>query len=453
MKKTQQQFSIVGMQCVDCENVLEDALQPLPGISKVKADFTTESLTVEFDSDIIKEETISAAIITAGYSSKRFEQKQTGGFFKRLFLILLAIAGITLLFQLENRVGQGLFPSDLEKNLNYGLLFLVGFFTSFHCIGMCGAFVVSYTAYGVRTGTHSYLNHLIYGLGKTVSYSSIGALFGLLGGVITFTLGLRSLVTGLAGGFLIFYGLSMLDTFSGLRRFHIRMPKLIAHSVMEKRRKLSSPLAIGLLNGLMIACGPLQAMYILAAGTGNPWQGAKMLCFFALGTLPIMFAFGYMTSLITANATRNMLKISAIIILAMGAVMLNRSMLILGNGLDLNSVTSRLAKSLQGRFSTWQQTINQIAPVQEGYQLIYMEADASKYMPDNFFLRKDVPVKWIINVKELSSCNKQIVVPSMNMTIDLHPGLQLIEFTPAEAGRISLSCSMGMIPGTIIIKD
>ena len=72
MKKTQQQFSIVGMQCVDCENVLEDALQPLPGISKVKADFTTESLTVEFDSDIIKEETISDEIITAGYSSKRY---------------------------------------------------------------------------------------------------------------------------------------------------------------------------------------------------------------------------------------------------------------------------------------------------------------------------------------------------------------------------------------------
>ena len=453
MKKPQHHFSIIGMQCVDCENVLEDALQPLPGISKVKADFTTESLTIEFDSDIIKQETISAAIIKAGYSSKQFEQKKTGGFFKRLFLILLALAGIILLFQLENVVGRGYFPSDLGNNLNYSLLFLVGFFTSFHCIGMCGAFVVSYTAYGAKTGRSSYLNHLVYGLGKTVSYSSIGALFGLLGGVITFTLGLRSLVAGLAGGFLILYGLSMLDTFSGLRRFHIRLPKLIAHSVIEKRRKLSSPLAIGLLNGLMIACGPLQAMYILAAGTGDPWQGAKMLCFFALGTLPIMFAFGYMTSLITANATRNLLKISAFIILAMGAVMLNRSMLILGKGLDINSVTSRLAQSVQGRFTTWQHTIDGFAPVQEGYQLIYMEADASKYVPDNFSLRKGVPVKWIINVQEISSCNKQIVVPSMKMTIDLHPGLQLIEFTPAESGTISLSCSMGMIPGTLIIKD
>src|SRR5512134_498499 len=46
-----------------------------------------------------------------------------------------------------------------------------------------------------------------------------------------------------------------------------------------------SPLVIGLLNGLMLGCGPLQAMYIMAAGTGSAQEGATMLFFFGLGTL------------------------------------------------------------------------------------------------------------------------------------------------------------------------
>lgn len=453
MKIIDQRLSATGMQCADCENVIEETINALPGIHSVNADFTTESLHIAYDADIISLNTICAAIEKVGYTCGQSTPPPKNGFVKRLAWIISAAAGIALLFQLDSLFDLGVSATDLDQNLDYGLLFVVGVFTSFHCIGMCGGFVIGYTASAARSGHSTWLNHLAYGLGKTLSYSAFGAVFGLLGSAVTFTVGTRSLAAGLAGGFLIIYGLSMTDAFAGLRRFHIRLPKFLAHSLLVRRQKISNPLLIGLLNGLMIACGPLQAMYILAAGTGNPWQGAKMLFVFAVGTLPVMFAFGYLTSLITANTTKKLLKISGFIIMTLGAVMLNRSLLIAGSGWDFNSLMSRASQTIHHRFMTWQHHADVGAHLQQGYQVIYMEVEANRYLPNHFTLRKDIPVKWIINVKTLSTCNKRIVIPSLNKTIDLKPGLQIVELTPTRSGVISWSCSMGMIPGTFVIED
>ena len=317
---------------------------------------------------------------------------------------------------------------------------------------MCGGFIISYTAAGSQQGRSPHLRHLAYGLGKTISYTLFGALFGLLGESINFTLGLRSLVAGIAGLFLIIYGLSMLDAFAVLRRFHIRPPKFFVYAIANTRRRISNPLAIGLLNGLMFACGPLQAMYILAAGTGSPIEGARLLFIFALGTLPVMLIFGYMTSMITANTTRKLLKTSGIIILVLGAFMLNRSLLISGSGYDFNSIRSKTSQVIQTHFISWQHRADAVSQIQNGYQVIYMEA-GNKYEPDEFSLKKNIPVKWVINVKDLTYCNKQIIVPSLALTINLHKGLQIVEFKPEKSGIISWSCHMGMIPGTFIVKD
>ena len=92
---------------------------------------------------------------------------------------------------------------DLIENFSYGLLFLIGVLTSFHCIGMCGVFVIGYSTHENNSKTPAYFKHLSYGVGKVLSYSFFGAIFGLFGQFITFTLGMRTLAAGLAGGFLL----------------------------------------------------------------------------------------------------------------------------------------------------------------------------------------------------------------------------------------------------------
>jgi len=68
-------------------------------------------------------------------------------------------------------------------------------------------------------------------------------------------------------------------------------------------------------------------------------------------------------------------------------------------------------------------------------------------------LRKDVPVKWIINAKQLTQCNRVIVVSNYGLRIELQAGIQTVEFTPTKAGVVAWSCWMGMIPGTFIVVD
>ena len=73
--------------------------------------------------------------------------------------------------------------------------------------------------------------------------------------------------------------------------------------------------------------------------------------------------------------------------------------------------------------------------------------------PDRFVLKAGVPVKWIINGKEITSCNKAIQVPKLGLNFNIKPGEQVIEFTPPnEDTTIPWSCWMGMIQGTFVVK-
>ncbi len=125
--------------------------------------------------------------------------------------------------------------------------------------------------------------------------------------------------------------------------------------------------------------------------------------------------------------------------------MLNRGLAVTGTGIDFNSMLVRISQQLapsaadSSSFGT-EQTIN-------------MEVSKTGHSPNHFLLRKGVPVKWIIDAKELTQCNRVILAPSYRLTIELKPGVQVIEFTPAETGLVSWSCWMGMVPGTFVVVD
>ena len=180
---------------------------------------------------------------------------------------------------------------------------------------------------------------------KTLSYTAIGALFGAVGAFIAFTPTLRGAAGVAAGLFLIVFGLNMLGLFAPLRRFRLGLPRPLQAWVFREAHGRHRPFVIGLLNGLMIACGPLQAMYVMAAGTGSAVEGAKMLFAFGLGTLPVMLAFGAVAAMLSSALTHRLLRASGIIVVALGAVMINRGLILTGAGADLASIVARLRES------------------------------------------------------------------------------------------------------------
>lgn len=439
------QFFVKGMTCNSCEKIIAKQVLNLDGVKSLNVDYATEKAEVVYDSNKINFEEIKKAIEEKGYliDEKLTKKKNWLGW------TFAAIGLLLIVYFAWNFYGTIELP-QISQNMGYGLLFLVGLLTGFHCVGMCGGFVVSYVTKGAKEGKKPHQLHLSYATGKIISYTIIGAAFGLLGSIIAFTPMKRGVAGIIAGLFLIIFGLKMLNIFPTLRKFNLKMPSFVNKFVSEESRAhRNNPLIIGLLNGLMIACGPLQAIYIMAAGTGSMLEGAKMLLIFALGTLPVMLGFGYITSIISKKATHKILKASGAIVIILGLIMVNRGLALTGTGYDFNTLTTGFSPLTDNA----ENSAEGLPIIKNDYQEIRMEVNRYGWKPDKFVLKKGVPVKWIIDGKEINGCNNAIQVPKLGLKFDINKGIQTIEFTPTETGTIPWSCWMGMIPGIFIVKD
>lgn len=433
-------FKVEGMHCTSCEKIIEKKLLEVSGVKKVNSSYPNNSVDIMFDELLINKDEVKIKLNEIGYPSIN----QDNGLNKKkepidIFLgVVWGLIGFFIIAYFISQYKSFSIPA-ITANMGYGLIFLVGLLTGLHCVSMCGGFVLSYTAKDAAAGRSSYKSHFMYGAGKTLSYTFIGALFGLLGSIVAFTPQIRGFAGIISGFFLIIFGLNMLNIFPVLRKLRFRTPKVF-NKILGKDNK--SPLIIGLLNGLMIACGPLQAIYIMAAGTGSMIEGGKILFLFAIGTLPVMLGFGIFATFLSKKATTKLLKASGIIVIVLGLLMVNRGLALTGSGYDINSI-------IVSNNEITGQSVNLL----EGEQIIEMDVTRTGFIPNKFVLKKGVPVKWKINGKELTGCNNAIQVPSLDLEFDIKEGKQIIEFTPTEVGVISWSCWMGMIPGSFIVKD
>ena len=442
-----------GMTCNSCEKIIARTAIKIPGVTRAASNYEDETCQIEYDNSKTNINEIILAIENKGYNCQDNNKTQKQDKNSLIYWGFISIGLLAAIYFTYNLYSTFNLPT-ISQNMGYGLLFVVGLLTGFHCIGMCGGFVVSYTTKGVKENKKPLKLHTSYAIGKTLSYTIIGALFGLLGSVVAFTPQIRGIAGIVAGLFLVIFGLKMLNIFPKLRKLktNLKTPKSIQRFINKNRKRTSNPLTIGLLNGLMIACGPLQAIYIMAAGSASWIEGAKMLFIFGIGTLPVMLGFGYVTSFFSKKATVKVLKASGVIVIILGVIMLNRGLALSGTGFDYNSLTSGF--DTLGTVGDINNQNNNNVAIQKGdYQEISMDVIRYGWSQDKFILKKGVPVKWRINGKELNGCNNAIQVPSLDLNFKVTPGEQVIELTPTKTGKIPWSCWMGMIPGMFIVED
>ncbi|MBU0527408.1 sulfite exporter TauE/SafE family protein [Candidatus Micrarchaeota archaeon] len=420
-----------GMECHSCAQSIEATIKKLDGVSHVKSNYQNEMTEILFDESKIDEEVFITKIKDLGFTmgDDSSIHSKFGSFAIALGIITI-LASVYLL--IRNDINFDF--NNISMETGFATLFILGFFTGFHCIGMCGGFVLSYTKNLKNPG--DLLPHILYGSGKTLSYTVFGALFGLVGSFIAFTIELRAGVAIFAGLFLVLYGVNMLNLIPVLRKAQLKIPSIIP----LKWRRSHGPLVTGLLNGLMIACGPLQALYIFAAGTGSPMAGAQALFFFGLGTLAPLLTFGVVSNFLSAAFSHNIVKFSGILVIFLGLAMAS-------NGLNLLGVGILPADALEN------DTQINITLSEDNYQVIKMEVNRYGWEPNSFILKRGIPVKWEIDAKELNGCNNEIIVLEFDLDIKLKPGLQTVEFTPESEGTIRWSCWMGMIPGQFVVLD
>lgn len=433
-------IKVDNITCKSCEGKIENKVGDLKGVIKVDAAYPTSSVRVVYNIKEVRISSIYRAIEDAGYGVLINSDEELGDNKKNDSFTLIATVIILLgvFVIINNTIGFNFFPQVNDK-MGYGMVFVAGIFTSIHCIAMCGGISLSQCvgSSGSRIGGRLRPS-LLYNIGRVISYTALGGVVGLFGSVVSVSIKGKVLISIVAAFFMIIMGLNMLGVTKRLRWIMPSLPKGIT-SKIQGRKVGKSPFVVGLLNGFM-PCGPLQAMQLYALGTGSFFAGALSMFLFSAGTVPLMFIFGAVSSFISGGFTKNLMKVSAMLVIVLGVVMGNRAFAMAGinivDNLGINASQVETSKS----------------SIKGDYQVVETNLESGKYQPIQ--VKNNIPLKWtIIATKEsLNGCNNEIIIPELSIGKKLQVGENIIEFTPKETGTINYTCWMGMISSKITVE-
>ena len=449
-------LKIEGMVCVNCENLIEDILLDNNGVNKVEVSYTKGLAKINYNENKTSINDLIRVISENGYKVIDFSNEVNEDLSNKnkkskkrdidcankdednTFLIIIIILGVILLlkkFGVSNIFS--VFPTPNE-NTSYSMLFIIGLFTSLHCVSMCGGINLSQCInYNdtIDKGTLSTIKPaFLYNLGRVISYTIFGAIVGGIGSIISFTGWMQSLIQLIASIFMIIMGLNMLNIFPWLRKLNPRMPKIFAKKFKSKNN--NSPFFIGLLNGFM-PCGPLQAMQIYAISTGSVTKGAISMFLFSLGTVPLMFGLGTLSSYMSKKFSNKIMKFGAILVIVLGFSMFNNALALSGINFSQGSENDSGVR----------------AEIQDNIQVVTTKLKGGTYEP--IIVEVGKPVKWNIQVSNgsLNGCNNKIIIREYEIEKSLEMGDNIIEFTPTEAGTYTYSCWMGMLRSKIYVVN
>jgi sulfite exporter TauE/SafE len=221
--------------------------------------------------------------------------------------------------------------------LNYSTILMVAFLGSFgHCVGMCGGFVLAYTTSKVDhkwSKGHQSSAHLLYNLGRVVSYAFLGTVFGVLGAILSFTLTTQGVLYIVIGMLMVLMGLSLMGKLGFLQTIEVNIANTSIFKQLYRKALTSSSLLsfflIGILNGF-IPCGFVYFFATAAVATSSAIDGAMVMIIFGLATIPAMFSIGLISGLLERSRYRQtFVTIASLLVILYGTVTIfNGSMMI-----------------------------------------------------------------------------------------------------------------------------
>ena len=313
MKTENLDIKIRGMICRTCTDEVSGELLRTNGVIKAKVSYRKALASVSYDPDIVTPQELDRRIKALGYDTGERSPGER--------LLDLGCAVLTLLLVWLLRLWGGASPEI--SGASFAAMLLVGLSTSPHCLGMCGGILPSVCD---RADTRARLGaDLAYNAGRMLSYTALGAAFGALGTVLTYTLSMKSMLFTMLGLAVALLGLNMWGLLPALPSFP---DETAAACRLPEKLRRQAPLIVGLLTGLM-PCGAMYAAWLCAMSSGSAGSGAAVMLAFALGTVPLLLAFAMLGALMPRAWTKYLRKLGAVLVTAMGLKMLLGGLLLL----------------------------------------------------------------------------------------------------------------------------
>lgn len=280
---------------------------------------------------------------------------------------------------------------------------------------------------------------------KLISYTILGFLLGAFGGAIGISQSAQITMQFVAGLYMIIIALNLLNVHPIFRYFVISPPRFLARRVKKesKSKDLFAPMLLGFMT-IFIPCGTTLAMEALAISSANPFQGALIMAAFVLGTTPLFFGVGWLTSVLGDNYRTKFLRFAAFAVLYLGIISLNGALVAYGAPITLQSVSSGFMEVLKPKTD---EKFSSETPISQTAEIV---VSASGYTPRLIRVRKGLPVTLTLVGKDAYSCASAFRIPSLGIAKNLQANeTSTVTFTPEESGKLAFTCSMGMYSGVI----
>jgi len=435
-----QKYYVTGMTCISCEKIVQDSISEISFVSVVEVSQKKGELLIEYEGNEKKlfkkiEEKLSSHSYEVSKEKRKYKRFKKSDWIKALLWIFL----FYIIYKYLSWIGFTHFFDIDTENMGFGVAFLVGIAASLSsCFVVVGSLVMSFAAKYEAVGSNFQKNiypHILFHLGRLGSFFFFGALLGLLGNAIQISDNFIFIMSIFIAGVLFWLAFNMLGflpSFSSLFSSKKRRQNTLWTKLKHSEHK-AAPVLLGAVS-FFLPCGFTQSMQLFALSSGSLWLGAFTLFFFALGTMPVLFAVGVGTSK-GKNKQSPVFQIFVAFLLMIFAYF-----------------TFSTAFAMKGFTFGEAEVANKESRDITNFQVVEMIVDYSGYTPNKIYLDAGKRTEWRVNVKEMTGCTNEIMVPSLGIKQKLKKGENIIKLPSLDPGKLSFSCWMGMVRGEFIIK-
>ncbi len=312
-------YFIKGMHCASCEVLIEKKILEIPGVKSVEASTSSGKAIIEYQDEKPSVEKLNDIFKKDNYTffkskqaidlSENINEQPTN---TTLFGFATAVVIMTLFLLLDRMGISGLLNINSHSSaftfLGFGILASLS-----SCAALVGGIVLSmskqwyrlheqssilgksgqelYTA--ERSAYKKFQPHLMFNIGRILSYALLGGALGLIGSRLELSFGFTASLVIVVSLLMIVLGLQMLGV-KGFRKFQFSMPKFITRGVANENNFKGKymPFVMGAAT-FFLPCGFTITAQTIALLSGSALQGAMILGFFALGTTPILLLIGF----------------------------------------------------------------------------------------------------------------------------------------------------------------